>query len=202
MGKRLSFPRVKVTPATGLAIAALIIALASPAHAVGERISARIGTADLKDGAVTTPKLHDNAVTSRKIRNGTVQVADLSARAQAPRSVGNNFGGSVNIPAGSWVDVLAMQLPAGSWNLFAKGIISTYDSTVTCDLVVGDTTVDRTSAYSGVSGAEFGFGDSPMSLMSMRTSSGTTQWVTLRCLANRNTPVVKDTKMVAIATRG
>jgi len=202
MGKRLSFPRVKVTPATGLAFAALMIALASPGYAVGEQVAKAIGTAGLKDGAVTTPKLHDNAVISRKIRNGSVQVADLSAGARAPRSVGNDFGGAVDIPAGGWVDVLSMQLPAGSWNLFAKGIISTYNSTVTCDLVVGDTTVDRTSAFSGVSGSEFGFGDSPMSLMSMRTSSGTMRWVTLRCLANQNTPVVKDTKMIAIATRG
>jgi len=201
MRKRLSFPRIQVTPATGLAFAALMIALTSPAHAVGERIATAIGTSGLKDGAVTTPKLHDNAVISRKIRNGTVQVADLSAAARAPRSVGNDWGGAVNIPAGSWVDVLAMQLPAGSWNLFAKGIISTFDSTVTCDLVVGDTIVDRTSAFSGVSGTEFGFGDSPMSLMSMQTSSGTTRWVTLRCLANKNTPVVKDIKMVGIATR-
>lgn len=207
MSVRLHVPRPTIrrprfTPATGIAFTALLVALAGPAHAVAERIGDNsVGTRHLKDRAVTAPKLAPNAVSGTKIVNGTVGVPDLSPNARKPQSVGNDFGGSVNVPAGQWTDVLTVRLPAGSWNLFAKGIISTYDSTVTCDLVVGDTIVDRTSAYSGVSGPEFGFGDSPMALMSMRTSASTSRWVNLRCHSSKNTPVVKDTKIVAIATR-
>ncbi|WP_109505531.1 hypothetical protein [Nocardioides speluncae] len=180
----------------------MLIALAGPAHAVAERIGdGSVGTRHLKDRAVTAPKLAPNAVSGTKVVNGTVGIAHLAPNARRPQAVGADPGGSVNIPANQWTDVLTMRLPAGSWNLFAKGIITTFDSFVTCDLVVGDTIVDRTSAYGGVSGAEFGFGDSPMSLISMTTASSSSRSVTLRCHSNQNTPAVKDTKIVAIATR-
>lgn len=207
MSLRLHVPRPRIrrprlTPATGIAFAALLVALAGPAHAVAERIGDRsVGTRHLKERAVTAPKLAPNAVSGTKVRNGTVGIADLSPNARRPQSVGNDYGAGIDIPAGQWTDVLSVRVPAGSWNLFAKGIIYNYDSTVMCDLVMGGIIVDRTSADTKVTGDAIAYGDSPMSLMSMRESRGTSTWVTLRCLSDRNVPIVKDTKIVAIATR-
>ena len=197
-----NLPKVQVTPAMLIALLALGVALSGPAYAAAERLAAgTVGTAQLQDGAVTTRKLHNNAVTSRKIANGTVGVDDLAAAARSPRSVSAADGGADNIPAGAWTTVLQMALPAGNWILQGKGIMTLYDSTVTCDLVVGDQIWDRTSGYFGVSGAEFGFGDAPMSLISTRNVTSTSQIAQIRCISNQNTPVVKDTKLVAIAVR-
>lgn len=41
----------------------------------------KIGTADILDGAITSPKLADNSVTSAKIVDGTIVTADIAAAA-------------------------------------------------------------------------------------------------------------------------
>lgn len=56
-----------------IALLALAISLSGTAYA-----AATIGTAQLKNGAVTTPKLADNAVTSPKIKNATVANSDMA----------------------------------------------------------------------------------------------------------------------------
>ena len=55
-----------------VAILALVLAAAGAGYAGG-----RIGTQDLRNGAVTTPKIRNDAVTGAKIRNGQVSNADL-----------------------------------------------------------------------------------------------------------------------------
>lgn len=208
MSLRLHLPRPRIakprfTPATGIAIAALVIAGAGPAHAVAQRIGdGSISTRHLKNYAVTGSKLHSNSVSGTKVVNGTIGTADLSSNARKPQSVGKNYGDSVNIPASSgWTQVLSMRVPAGTWTLLAKGIIYNYDSAVTCDLMMGERTVDRTNAYTNVSGGQFAWGDTPMTLISMRETTKASIAVALYCKADRNVPNVRDIKLVAIATR-
>lgn len=56
------------------AVAALVLAAGGVGYAAG-----RIGTADIKDGAITAPKIRTNAVSGRHIRDGSLTVADVAA---------------------------------------------------------------------------------------------------------------------------
>jgi hypothetical protein len=68
--------RFKPSPAMIIALVALFVALGGVSYA-----AAKIGTAQLKNGAVTTPKLHTNAVTSPKLKNGAVTAGKLGTNA-------------------------------------------------------------------------------------------------------------------------
>ena len=60
-------------PATFISLAALFVALGGVGYA-----ATKIGTKQLRNGAVTAPKLANNSVTSPKIRRGAVGNADLA----------------------------------------------------------------------------------------------------------------------------
>lgn len=66
------------SPATVLASVALLVTLSGTAVAAMEALPKRsVGTAQLKQGAVTSPKIKDGAVTSADVRNGSLLRADF-----------------------------------------------------------------------------------------------------------------------------
>ena len=67
------------SPAMIVALIALFIALASGAYAAVTIPANSVGTAQLKDGAVTARKLHNGAFTAAKIAFGTLLAKDFKA---------------------------------------------------------------------------------------------------------------------------
>src|SRR3712207_1551617 len=94
----------RLSPAISLAgLILALVALVAAAAGVGYA-AATIGTAQLKDNAVTAPKIKKNAVTTKKIKNNAVKgskvkdrslaVADLPAQeAQQSPTLGNGGEG-------------------------------------------------------------------------------------------------------------
>lgn len=150
------------SPALIVACLALVVASAQPvAAAVSALVPTNsVGTAQLKDGAVTTSKLRDGAVTNRKIApstitgariaNGSVGLLDLaaSARPTPPRAYAATSE-VINLPVdGSFVTVVGLDLPAGSWVLIAKARANTVSAasgseTVICHLFLDDISYDH-----------------------------------------------------------
>jgi hypothetical protein len=83
-------------PATIIAVIALLVALSGMGYA-----ATKIGTAQLKNNAVTTPKLKNNAVTTAKIRSGAVRSGDLATNAVTSRTLGANAVTGAKIASGS-----------------------------------------------------------------------------------------------------
>jgi hypothetical protein len=79
-GRVLSHLKHNVVGYVALLIAVSMTPL--PSYAAG-----LIGTADIKDGAVTTAKLHANAVKSGKITDGQVKKVDIAAGARGYTSI-------------------------------------------------------------------------------------------------------------------
>jgi hypothetical protein len=77
-------------PATMIATMALLVALSGAGFA-----AAKIGTGQLRNGAVTTAKLKNNAVTAAKLRAGAVGAADLAGGAVTASALA---GASVTSP--------------------------------------------------------------------------------------------------------
>lgn len=71
--------RIRVSPATALAAAALFVALAGTSVAAVSIAVPRhsVGTAQLRNGAVSAKKLRNGAVTAKKLRNGVVTSAKV-----------------------------------------------------------------------------------------------------------------------------
>lgn len=76
--------RLVPSPSMVVAVLALLVALSGSAYAVS-----KVGTSQIKNGAITTPKLKKGAVTSAKIRNGSV-IAAKFADGAVPRGAANN----------------------------------------------------------------------------------------------------------------
>lgn len=188
--------RLVPSPALAVACLALAVVSAGPVTAVARTVATNsVGTAQLKSGAVTTPKLHDGAVTNRKIAPGTItgsRVADqtlgladlaLGARPVPPQA----FSASadlVNTPAdGSYVTIVGLDLPAGSWLLTAKVVATTAGDSlaadaVTCHVFAGDASLDFAQFYGQVStGPQYYTGNLP--LVALFDSGGSR--VELRC---------------------
>src|SRR5436305_10456359 len=68
--KRLKAP----SPALVISIIALVMAMAGTGYA-----AFKVGTKNIKNGAVTTKKLHNGAVTAKKLHNGAVTQSKLSS---------------------------------------------------------------------------------------------------------------------------
>lgn len=66
-------PKMRISPASPIALIALFVALGGVSYAAGT-----IGTSDLQNGAVTKKKLHRNAVATGKIRPGAVNGEKLA----------------------------------------------------------------------------------------------------------------------------
>lgn len=204
MIKNLKAYRPHLSPAMVVAMLALVVASSMPAQAAMERLAkGSVGTAQLKNGAVTTPKIRHGAVTGPKIRNGTVGLGDLAptARPKHPEWRGSDKGGSVAVPADRWTTVLTLALPAGQWFVFGKGIMSAFDSRLTCDLVAGGQIWDRTMALQFITGDGASAYYAPMSL-GQRVQLSSAGTVDIRCSATSGTQSVLDTKLNAIRVRG
>jgi hypothetical protein len=72
-------------PATIVAVIALLVALSGAGYA-----ATKIGTAQLKNNAVTTPKIKNAAVNAAKLKNNAVTSAKLASGAVAAADIGNN----------------------------------------------------------------------------------------------------------------
>jgi hypothetical protein len=63
--------------------------------------AATIGTADIKNGAVTTSKLKANAVKSSKINDGTIRKADLAPAAKGFTTIVTKSASTADVGAGA-----------------------------------------------------------------------------------------------------
>ena len=104
------------SPAMVVACIALLVALGgTSAAAVLSVPNSSVGTAQLKDNAVTAPKIAANAVTNAKLANGAVGNAKLADAAVTGQKIANNTIGSSKIEDGSLLasDFAPGQLPSG-----------------------------------------------------------------------------------------
>jgi hypothetical protein len=83
-------------PATFISLAALFVALGGVGYA-----ATKIGTKQLRNGAVTGPKLHKNSVTSPKIRAGAVRNGDLANNSVSTSKVRNGAIINADLALGS-----------------------------------------------------------------------------------------------------
>jgi hypothetical protein len=67
------------SPALVISVIALVMAMAGTGYA-----AFKVGTKNIKNGAVTTKKLHNGAVTTKKIKNGAVTAATLDLGGASP----------------------------------------------------------------------------------------------------------------------
>ena len=124
-----------IHPASVVAMLALFIALSGVSYAaVG-----KIGTPDIKNGAVTKvkikkeavtgPKIKKNAVTGAKVKESTLATVPDAAKLAGILPAGfesKGFGGNgdaafVNLPSDSVTEVASQELPAGTYLVLARG---------------------------------------------------------------------------------
>jgi hypothetical protein len=74
----LSRRRTAASITAGVAAVLLVIGFEAPTWASKPVAKKKIGTSQIKDHAVTTPKLANGAVTSRKVRNGSLTASDVA----------------------------------------------------------------------------------------------------------------------------
>lgn len=143
----------RISPSAGVAMIALFVALGGVSYAAGQ-----IGTAQIKNGAITakklkrnaivTAKIKNDAVTGAKIRNGAVtgakvdestlgtvpSAATLAGRGPAAfESKGFISQGDVspvNLPSSAVTEVGALALPAGTYLVLGRGGINNNGSPV------------------------------------------------------------------------
>jgi hypothetical protein len=104
--------------AVAILLSALLIGGTGGAIAAGQ-----IGTGQIENGAVTTPKLANNAVTTGKVKNGTLKSQDLAAGARGAKVIrypvegGHDFGADsllcANLPGLTADAVRSSQWSAG-----------------------------------------------------------------------------------------
>ena len=83
-------------PATIIATVALLVATSGAGYA-----ATKVGTGQLKNGAVTTAKIKNNAVNSAKLRAGAVRGADLGTGAVGAAALANGAVTPAKIGAGA-----------------------------------------------------------------------------------------------------
>lgn len=147
----------RISPASCLAMVALFVALGGGAYAA----AGKIGTPDIKNGAVTKVKIKKEAVTTAKIKNDTVtgakvNEASLGIVPDASKLGGKlpsgfeskGFGGAgdttfVNVPKSSVKTVATQALTAGTYLVLARGGVNNNSGSVvpasgiSCELTAG-----------------------------------------------------------------
>jgi hypothetical protein len=76
---RLRVPRRHPRYADIMATLAFVVATSGAAYAVAAVPPNSVGTAQLKDGAVTNPKVAADAITTTKVKDGAVKTTDIAA---------------------------------------------------------------------------------------------------------------------------
>ncbi len=129
--------RTRISPAAILATMALFAALGGVSYAAG-----KIGTGQIKNGAVTKKKLHRNAVatdkiaadavTGAKVAESTLGTVPDAAKLGGVLPAGfesRGFGGAgdtaaVNLPTNDAKTVSTLSLPAGTYLVLGRGGIN------------------------------------------------------------------------------
>lgn len=170
-----------------IVVITLVVAAALVSGAGGAVAGVQIGTAQIKNGAVTTKKIRNgavvsaklggNAVTSAKIKNGTVTRTDLApaARATPPRALVARLPGGWHALVNETSTVLRLRLPAGKWALTAKAQLRNWDDSLStrtnlslqCTLFVAGVGVDYSDNLVGFNTADPVEVRRPMLLMSV-----------------------------------
>ncbi|MGH3104684.1 MAG: hypothetical protein ACRDN6_11385 [Gaiellaceae bacterium] len=185
--------RRRPSPAMVVACAALALALGGTSYATVLQVPRNsVGTAQLKN----------NAVTSTKVRNGSLLRADfgsgqIPAGPAGPAGPSDAFArvinGPITVPAtGPFLTLANLSIPqAGRYVLWAKaGAIATTTGELTCLLVVGNEQIDQMTEWVPVNL------HSGLALLAARDFP-TAGSVDLRCAAT-GVMSVSDMKMVAI----
>lgn len=115
----------RIHPASVIAMLALFLALGGISYAA----SGKIGTPDIKNGAVTKLKIKKDAVTGAKVKESSLGIVPNAAKL-AGKEPGafesKGFGGSgdsphVNLLPSSVTEVAGQELPAGTYLVLARG---------------------------------------------------------------------------------
>lgn len=134
----------RISPSAGVAMIALFVALGGVSYAAGQ-----IGTAQIKNGAVTAKKLKRDAVVTAKIKNDAVTGAKIRNDAVTGAKVAESTLGtvpsaatlaghgpaafeskgfisesdvsSVNLPTEAVTEVVSLPLPAGTYLVLGRG---------------------------------------------------------------------------------
>lgn len=185
----------------------LVVAAALISGAGGAVAGAQIGTAQIKNGAVTTKKLRNNAVTSPKIKNGTVTRADLApaARPGPPRVLAARMPGGWQAMVNETSTVLRLRLPAGKWALTAKAQLRNWDDSLSarttlslqCTLVVDGLGLDYSDNLVGFNSPDSVEVRRPMVLMGV-VNSAAAKTATVSCTG---TALIGWGHLVAIQVR-
>lgn len=154
-----------------------------------------VSTRKIRDGQVSTRDLAAASVNSAKVADNTIGLNDLSpaARPKLPAARLAEIGTPPAMVDNTFTTLLELQLPRGSWALYAKGYMYVPSpSRVTCDLRNGDRVLDRTSGHasSGVLDLPFALirpvslpAPATVSLQCYRTNGG--QAVDLKIMATQ-----------------
>lgn len=147
----------RISPASVVAMLALFIALGGISYAA----AGKIGTADIKNAAVTKAKIKKEAVTTAKIKKNAVTGAKVKESSLATVPDAAKLGGRepaafeskgtdtaevafVNLPKSSTTTVASQALPAGTYLLLGRGGINNNGGEPTgvgqrCSLTAGGT---------------------------------------------------------------
>jgi hypothetical protein len=161
------------SPAMCVALLALFLALGGTTWAAVKLPARSVGTAQIRNDAVTGAKVKDHALTGADIKLSTLGAvpaavhaatadlathatgADTATHATTADSAGiaysTHFETGVALPSTPTV-IASLNLPAGSYVLLAKGQIDTFNNSdiVECDLGAG-TDTDRSFGQGGSS---------------------------------------------------
>lgn len=146
----------RIHPASVVAMLALFIALSGVSYAAVQKI----GTSEIKNGAVTKlkikkeavtgPKIKQNAVTGEKVNEATLGIVPDAAKlagkepgAFESKGFGGETVGAVGLPKSTVTDVAAASLPAGTYLVLARGGVNNNSAaavnagSVSCSLNAG-----------------------------------------------------------------
>ena len=151
-------PRFRApSPAMGVALLALFVAMGGTTWAAVTLPRGSVGTPQLKRNAVTGPKVANHSLTGADIKARVAGHGAVGQAARRPRAVAGtvytaHFENAVSLPdtPTSPLVVASLSVPAGNYVLSAKGQMDTFNSMqiVECDLIAG-ADVDKSFGQGG-----------------------------------------------------
>jgi len=109
--------RFRLSPALVISLIALFVSIGGVGYA-----ASKIGTNDIKKGAVTTKKLHKNAVTDKKIKPLSVITGKLNNQAVVTNKIADGAVSSAKVD-GSIVTANTIGLPIAGANIGPDGTV-------------------------------------------------------------------------------